>query len=146
MKRPSSAWWSNLDPSTTTSAVATLFLLVTSPGTTAAAAATVPPPLACDNLVVDGHKYNLQALAGPHTVVTHEYTRPTYHNTTYTIDICGPLKRKGDDVPAEERCPDGTRGKLPEAGLLSGGKEASREADVSKCSLRDQAPLGSQRA
>ncbi|KXX73424.1 Autophagy-related protein 27 [Madurella mycetomatis] len=71
-----------------------------------------PAPVAavfkCDELVADGHKYNFQALAGPHTVVTHEYTRPTYHNTTYTIDLCAPLQRKGD-VPKEERCPDGTR-------------------------------------
>jgi len=108
MKRPSSAWWPSLETTTT---LAALLLLATGPSTATAAATAAPTPLACDNLVVDGHKYNLQALAGPHTAVTHEYTRPTYHNTTYTIDLCGPLKRKGDDVPAEERCPDGTRGK-----------------------------------
>lgn len=71
----------------------------------------------CDELVADGHKYNFQALAGPHTVVTHEYTRPTYHNTTYTIDLCAPLQRKGD-VPKEERCPDGTRGMSKKPRLL----------------------------
>lgn len=124
MKRPSAwPWASRLEAATLVSSL----LLLATPSTAAAAAtaaavpatiADAPTPLACDNLVVgaDGkggqqqqHRFNLAALAGPHTVVTHEYTRPTYHNTTYTIDVCAPLRRKGE-VPAEERCPDGTRG------------------------------------
>ncbi len=85
------------------------------------AAAAAPSELTCDNIVValEGsggkaggqHKYNLQALGGPHTVVTSEFTAPTWHNTTYTIDVCGALRRKGD-VPQGERCPDGTRGRF----------------------------------
>ncbi|KAK3304000.1 autophagy-related protein 27 [Chaetomium strumarium] len=97
MKRPSSLWPS-FEATTLTS------LLLLGPVSAASGAAA----LICDNLVVDGHKYNLQPLSGPHTVITYEYTRPTYHNTTYTIDLCAPLVRKGE-VPAEERCPDGTR-------------------------------------
>ncbi|KAL2175235.1 autophagy-related protein 27 [Thermothelomyces heterothallicus CBS 202.75] len=82
----------------------------TAPDLLPAAAAPPPPsPLACDNIVTDqGRKYNLRPLAGPHVVVTHEYTRPTYHNTSYAIDVCGVLKSKGKGK-AEERCPDGTR-------------------------------------
>ncbi|KAL2265173.1 hypothetical protein VTJ83DRAFT_6273 [Remersonia thermophila] len=70
------------------------------------AAATEGVP-ACDNIVVDKHKYNLQPLAGPHTVVTYEYAKPTHFNTTYTLDLCGGLKSEGGKE--EERCRDGTR-------------------------------------
>ncbi|KAK3906474.1 autophagy-related protein 27 [Staphylotrichum tortipilum] len=127
--RPPSTWCSPLE------AAALLLLLAPAATLTTAAATTsgtttpptqllaAPSELTCDNIVVvatDGagggggksgagqHKYNLQALGGPHTVVTSEYTAPTWHNTTYTIDVCGALKRKGD-VPVAERCPDGTR-------------------------------------
>lgn len=62
----------------------------------------------CEKLPVDGHTYDFHELRGPHSVVTYEHAPPAYHNTTYTIDLCGPLKRKGD-VPKAERCPDGTR-------------------------------------
>ncbi|KAL2148094.1 hypothetical protein VTH82DRAFT_2453 [Thermothelomyces myriococcoides] len=70
----------------------------------------VPAQLDCENIVTDqGHTYNLRPLAGPHVVVTHEYTRPTYHNTSYAVDVCGVLKTKGK-AKEEERCPAGTRG------------------------------------
>ncbi|KAK4205743.1 putative autophagy protein Atg27 [Triangularia verruculosa] len=62
----------------------------------------------CEKLPVDGHTYNFKDLAGPHTVVTSEFLAPSYHNTTYTLDLCGPLRQNGD-APKEERCPDGTR-------------------------------------
>ncbi|AEO71079.1 f0aebb9f-fe66-4fb9-8423-0b932b7a3669 [Thermothielavioides terrestris] len=118
MKQPSS-WRSSFEAATLASLllllgpsppipVAAAAAAVTATATTAPAGTAAATALACDRLEVDGHAYNLQPLAGPHSVVTHEYTRPTYHNTTYTIDLCGPLRRKGD-VPAEERCPDGTR-------------------------------------
>jgi hypothetical protein len=109
---PSASWWS----STTLTSLLLLTTATTTTATTTTAAttaATAPSSslaqLACDNLVVGDHKYNLQALAGPHVAVTHEYTRPTYHNTTYAIDVCAPLVRKGDGRE-EERCPEGTRG------------------------------------
>lgn len=112
MKAPSSsssAWWTSLSSTT----LASLLLLATTStaAVTAAASGSSVSELACDSLLADGHKYNLQALAGPHVAVTHEYTRPTYHNTTYAINVCGPLVRKGEGRE-EERCPEGTRGRL----------------------------------
>ncbi|KAK3344631.1 autophagy-related protein 27 [Neurospora tetraspora] len=84
-------------------AAATVLLLAGLPSTITAAA---PPPaevMRCKEIVVDGHKYNFGELGGPHTVVTNEYDPPAYYNYTYTLDICAPLKRKGD-VKKEEQC------------------------------------------
>lgn len=133
MKTPST-WW----PAALLLLAPTAVTATTVPAPAPAAPATpaaAPAPLACDNILVPSgdnnsnsngnregkqqrredqqqkqHKYDLRALAGPHTVVTHEYTSPTYHNTTYAIDVCAPLRRKGE-VDAAERCPDGTQGK-----------------------------------
>ncbi|KAH6620662.1 autophagy-related protein 27-domain-containing protein [Chaetomium sp. MPI-SDFR-AT-0129] len=100
-------------PTWLTPATLTSLLLLTPTATTASTTPASPladdssSPLACDNIQVEGgHTYNLQALAGPHVVVTGEYTRPTYHNTTYAIDVCGALEREGEG----EGCPGGTRG------------------------------------
>ncbi|KAK4042752.1 autophagy-related protein 27 [Parachaetomium inaequale] len=110
MKTPSTwrRWPSALE-------TATLLLSLTPIATATATAAPSTigtmssSPLACDAVPVDGgHTYNLRALAGPHVAVTHEYTRPTWHNTTYAVDVCGVLKRKGE-VPEGEGCPEGTR-------------------------------------
>ena len=109
MKPPSSL----LSPTTTTHSFLLLALLaavaptITTAATTIAEAAAAP--LDCANVLVDGHKYDLRALGGPHVVVTSEYTRPTWHNSTYAVDVCGVLKRK-EGVGREERCPDGARG------------------------------------
>lgn len=103
MKTPSH-WWSSLEAAT----LASLLLLLT-PTTHAAETAKPPPAFSCDKLEVGPHTYDFRGLAGPHTVVTHEYARPTYHNTTYTLDLCAPLMRKGE-VPSDEVCPEGTRG------------------------------------
>ncbi|KAK0612850.1 autophagy-related protein 27 [Bombardia bombarda] len=64
--------------------------------------------LDCKAVVIEDHKFNLGALAGPHTAVTSEFSPPSYYNTTYTLDICAPLKRKGD-VKKGDECPNGTR-------------------------------------
>ncbi|KAG6034017.1 hypothetical protein E4U41_006712, partial [Claviceps citrina] len=66
--------------------------------------------LHCENLLIDGYKFNLEKLKGPHSVVTSKYDSMThtYHNTTYTLDICGPLKKSGKSKSKEE-CPNGTR-------------------------------------
>nr|CDP30495.1 Putative Autophagy protein Atg27 [Podospora anserina S mat+] len=61
----------------------------------------------CEKLPVDGYTYNFKELSGPHTVVTSEFLAPSYHNTTYTIDLCGGLKSKTGGE--RERCPEGTR-------------------------------------
>ncbi|KAK4142779.1 autophagy-related protein 27 [Dichotomopilus funicola] len=99
-------------PTWLTPATLTSLLLLTPTASTAATTPASPladdssSPLACDNIQVEGgHTYNLQALAGPHVVVTGEYTRPTYHNTTYAIDVCRALEREGEG----EGCPGGTR-------------------------------------
>ena len=65
--------------------------------------------LSCGDISADGQSFNLEKLGGPHSVVTTLREPPSHSNTTYTLDICGPLKPKGE-VPAGERCPDGTRG------------------------------------
>ena len=65
----------------------------------------------CKQIRADGHTFNLNALGGPHSVVTSrwESSTETHFNTTYTIDICKPLK-KGGKGDKKEECPNGTRG------------------------------------
>lgn len=110
-------------PPTTPLAGAAVLLLagsIPSTITAAVAAAAAAPKLSteaaevmnCKEIVVDGHKYNFGELGGPHTVVTNEYDPPAYYNYTYTLDICAPLKRKGD-VKKEEQCAGDARGMLP---------------------------------
>lgn len=95
--------WSSLGPADPSNMLVSLLLAASIP-----AAAS----LQCDNIVADGHRFNFDKLKGPHSVVTSEFTPPTYKNTTYTIDLCGPLKRKGD-VPKGEECPNGTWSTFP---------------------------------
>lgn len=63
----------------------------------------------CEKLRVDGHTFNLGALGGPHSVVTSRWEPSTeaHFNTTYTLDICKPLKKSGKAKKTEE-CPNGT--------------------------------------
>lgn len=68
--------------------------------------------LSCDRVVADKQIFDFSALKGPHSVVTTLHTPPTEQNVTYTLDLCGPLKRKGD-VPKGEECPNGSWGKPP---------------------------------
>ncbi|KAL1895282.1 type II membrane protein [Sporothrix stenoceras] len=75
-----------------------------------ALAAAVQPAtamLACDRIVADKQIFDFSPLRGPHSVVTTLHTPPTEQNVTYTLDLCGPLKRKGD-VPKGEECPNGS--------------------------------------
>ncbi len=77
-------------------------------------ASTVQPAaamLSCDRVLADGQMFDFSKLKGPHSVVTTLHTPPTDQNITYTLDICGPLKRKGD-VPKGEECPNGSWGGL----------------------------------
>ncbi|KAK2011804.1 hypothetical protein LZ32DRAFT_606062 [Colletotrichum eremochloae] len=64
--------------------------------------------LDCKHIMVDDVSFNLGALGGPHSVVTSRWHPPTFTNTSYTVDICAPLKRKGD-VKKDEQCPSFTR-------------------------------------
>ncbi|EER42503.1 conserved hypothetical protein [Histoplasma capsulatum var. duboisii H88] len=56
--------------------------------------------LDCDRVVADGKSWTLTPLAGPHSVYHVVEHPPTTINTTYTIDLCKPLK--------ETECPSGT--------------------------------------
>ncbi|KAG9256254.1 autophagy-related protein 27 [Emericellopsis atlantica] len=66
--------------------------------------------LRCENVRIDGHSFDLSELGGPHSVVTSrwESLAETHFNTTYTVDICQPLKKSGKSKKGEE-CPNGTR-------------------------------------
>ncbi|KAI0485702.1 autophagy-related protein 27 [Xylaria cf. heliscus] len=60
----------------------------------------------CDKVVVsDGQQFNLKALGGPHSVVTSQVSGGRIHNTTYTVDICSPLRKQS----GKDQCPNGTR-------------------------------------
>ncbi|ODH46701.1 hypothetical protein GX48_07206 [Paracoccidioides brasiliensis] len=57
--------------------------------------------LDCDRIVVNRMSWDLSPLAGPHSVFNTVEHPPTTINTTYTIDLCKPLK--------DTECPSGTR-------------------------------------
>ncbi|KAH0523202.1 hypothetical protein TsFJ059_008245 [Trichoderma semiorbis] len=66
--------------------------------------------LSCNKILVDGHNFDLSPLGGPHSVVTSRFESSTgaHSNTTYTVDICQPLKKSGK-AKSKEECPNGTR-------------------------------------
>ncbi|KAI3327852.1 autophagy-related protein 27 [Xylariaceae sp. AK1471] len=64
--------------------------------------------LDCKRIVADDQKFDLGNLGGPHSVVTSWVDGASMHNTTYTVDICRALKKKGDAKKGEE-CPNYTR-------------------------------------
>ncbi|KAH6950669.1 hypothetical protein HG530_011324 [Fusarium avenaceum] len=74
-----------------------------------AAPAYAAETLDCAKIRADGHTFDLSKLGGPHSVVTTRFVPnpPEHYNTTYTLDICKPLKKSGDNKPGE--CPNGTR-------------------------------------
>ncbi|KIW18822.1 hypothetical protein PV08_03111 [Exophiala spinifera] len=63
----------------------------------------------CENIVVDGKKFDISKLAGRHAITVHDTSRPpAEYNTTWSIDLCAPLK-KIDGVLDADQCPMGTR-------------------------------------
>jgi len=63
----------------------------------------------CGRLVKDRVKFDFKSLSGARSVMISDSSKSvSYLNTTYTVDICRPLKRV-EDVPAEKQCPHGTR-------------------------------------
>ncbi|KAI1120640.1 autophagy-related protein 27 [Nemania abortiva] len=62
----------------------------------------------CNRVVSDGQQFDLKGLGGPHSVVTSEINSGIMHNTTYTVDICANLKKKGN-AKVSEQCPTGSR-------------------------------------
>lgn len=64
--------------------------------------------ISCDKVVIDGtYKWDLLKLGGPRSVLHSEDRGASWRNTTYTIDICKPLKRK-----SSQTCPGNTRGRI----------------------------------
>lgn len=67
--------------------------------------------LDCTNIVVDKKPFNLEALGGPrsalHSVEDYVGEAKGWTNTTYTIDLCNPIVKKGF-----YECPGGTRGNV----------------------------------
>ena len=68
--------------------------------------------LDCSHIRVDKKSFDLSKLAGPHSVLLQDNDKPpAVYNTTWTVDICAPLKKQ-KKVPSEDQCPTGTRGKV----------------------------------
>lgn len=67
--------------------------------------------LSCNKIRVDEHNFDLSPLGGPHSVVTSRFEASTnaHYNTTWTVDICQPLKKSGK-AKTKDECPNGTRG------------------------------------
>lgn len=63
----------------------------------------------CSRVVTDGVSFDLSKLTGPHSVSWIEEQPPSVSNTTFTIDICQPL-RKDSSLNDKEQCETGTRG------------------------------------
>ncbi|KAH8766570.1 autophagy-related protein 27 [Hyaloscypha finlandica] len=64
--------------------------------------------LDCNHARADGVDWTFKPLGGPKSVLHADEGSASWTNTTYTIDLCAPLKRK-NDVPADQKCPGGTR-------------------------------------
>ncbi|KAL8783422.1 MAG: hypothetical protein Q9213_004622, partial [Squamulea squamosa] len=64
----------------------------------------------CTNIRDNKQSFDISALGNPISVMTSEdhSPSPTMTNTTFTIDICKPL-RKAKGIPKEEDCHTGTR-------------------------------------
>lgn len=62
----------------------------------------------CGKIVLKGKPYDLRELGGPKSVLQSEPRASGFKNTTFTIDICKPLKK----VNSEIKCPNFARGKF----------------------------------
>ncbi|KAL8675502.1 MAG: hypothetical protein Q9168_000014 [Polycauliona sp. 1 TL-2023] len=64
----------------------------------------------CSHIRADKQSFDISDLGNPISVMKSENhsPSPTMTNTTFTIDICKPLK-KAKGIPKEEDCPNGTR-------------------------------------
>ncbi|KAI5860351.1 autophagy-related protein 27 [Durotheca rogersii] len=102
----------------------------------------------CEHIVVDKQAFDLSKLGGPHSVVvTSHIPGGSPHNTTYTVDICGVLRKSGDKK--EEKCPDNSRAcaiqringvfnkAVPLAGELSDLKGGPLDAQVTRLPTSD---------
>ncbi|CZR65961.1 related to autophagy protein Atg27 [Phialocephala subalpina] len=73
----------------------------------------------CGNIVIKGQQWKeLKALGGPKSVLQREERASGFKNTTYTIDICKPLKRENKDID----CPNYARVCAVERDVSKDGK------------------------
>ena len=64
--------------------------------------------LDCYHIRINSTKFDLSKLGGPHHILIRDDSKtPSITNTTWTVDICQPLK-KIKDIPAADQCPSGT--------------------------------------
>ncbi|MCJ1249096.1 hypothetical protein MMC30_006319 [Trapelia coarctata] len=61
----------------------------------------------CESIVADGAKFNLKNLDGVHSVSSISTLPPGKLNSTFTLNICAPLK-KPKGPPKEDTCASGT--------------------------------------
>ena len=64
----------------------------------------------CKELRASGVSFNFEKLGGPKTLSLYESEPPGHRNTTFTIDICKPLKVPSDKKERAKTCPAGTQG------------------------------------
>jgi hypothetical protein len=67
--------------------------------------------LDCERILTDKTHWDLSKLGGPKSTLYSVDEEASWRNTTYTIDLCRPLKRV-DKVDDAYQCPSGTRGKF----------------------------------
>ena len=66
----------------------------------------------CEHVRVDKKSFDLSKIGGPHSVIVSDDSQPpALYNTTYTIDVCRPL-RKLKNIPNRDQCEAGTHGEL----------------------------------
>ncbi|KAL7623618.1 type II membrane protein [Parahypoxylon ruwenzoriense] len=95
----------------------------------------------CDHVVADKQRFDLSKLGGPHSIVTSRLVGDSAHNTTYTVDICRPLRKSGD-AKKDEQCPNGSRGDtfekaIPIAGELAISGGGALDPEVTRLSTSD---------
>jgi autophagy-related protein 27 len=62
----------------------------------------------CSHIRTEGQSFDLSALGGPKTVHWQQSEPPSISNTTFTVDICNPI-RKDSKIDKNEQCMTGTR-------------------------------------
>ena len=109
--------------------------------------------LDCSHIRVDEQSFNLKKLGGPKTIHRTRWEPPSVENTTFTLDICGPLERdkkakKYEDCPAgtwvcikEFDYPRGSKGFLKKRIPIAGNYKTSdgREMDPKYTRLKNSA-------
>ena len=66
--------------------------------------------LDCSHIRAHGKKFNFEKIGGPHSVSVIEHSPPSIHNTTWTVNLCGTLKKDKNIKPADQ-CPGGSYGR-----------------------------------